>query len=63
MKKRLVLFVLGGELDPNKDVWPWGGEPVYRDDRYVGTVTSAGYIHVLYIYDLSIIFNLHQVDA
>ncbi|XP_015510109.2 pyruvate dehydrogenase phosphatase regulatory subunit, mitochondrial-like isoform X1 [Neodiprion pinetum] len=43
VRKRLVLFVLGGQLDPNKDVWPWGGEPLYRDDRYVGTVTSAGY--------------------
>ncbi|XP_020711811.1 pyruvate dehydrogenase phosphatase regulatory subunit, mitochondrial-like isoform X2 [Athalia rosae] len=43
VRKRLILFVLGGELDPNKDVWPWGGEPLYRNDRYVGTVTSAGY--------------------
>ncbi|XP_015598791.1 pyruvate dehydrogenase phosphatase regulatory subunit, mitochondrial [Cephus cinctus] len=40
--KRLVLFVLN-DLDVNKDVWAWGGEPVYRDGEYVGTVTSAGY--------------------
>ncbi|XP_053988034.1 pyruvate dehydrogenase phosphatase regulatory subunit, mitochondrial-like isoform X1 [Hylaeus volcanicus] len=40
--KRLVLFVVN-ELDINKDVWPWGGEPVYRNNEFVGTVTSAGY--------------------
>nr|XP_033336380.1 pyruvate dehydrogenase phosphatase regulatory subunit, mitochondrial-like isoform X2 [Megalopta genalis] len=40
--KRLVLFVVN-ELDINKDVWPWGGEPIYRNNKFVGTVTSAGY--------------------
>ncbi|XP_043263332.1 pyruvate dehydrogenase phosphatase regulatory subunit, mitochondrial-like [Colletes gigas] len=40
--KRLVLFVVN-ELDINKNVWPWGGEPVYRNNEFVGTVTSAGY--------------------
>lgn len=39
--KRLVLFVLNG-MDLNKDVWAWGGEPLYRNDEFVGTVTSAG---------------------
>ncbi|CAK9801517.1 Pyruvate dehydrogenase phosphatase regulatory subunit, mitochondrial [Anthophora plagiata] len=42
VSKRLVLFVVD-ELDINKDVWPWGGEPVYRNNEFVGTVTSAGY--------------------
>ncbi|OAD55699.1 Pyruvate dehydrogenase phosphatase regulatory subunit, mitochondrial, partial [Eufriesea mexicana] len=42
VSKRLVLFVVN-ELDINKDVWPWGGEPVYRNNEFVGTVTSAGY--------------------
>lgn len=40
--KRLVLFILDG-LDINKDVWAWGGEPLYRNGEYVGTITSAGY--------------------
>ncbi|XP_029170477.1 pyruvate dehydrogenase phosphatase regulatory subunit, mitochondrial-like [Nylanderia fulva] len=40
--KRLVLFVLDG-MDLNKDVWAWGGEPLYRNGQFVGTVTSAGY--------------------
>ncbi|KAF4527520.1 hypothetical protein B566_EDAN015620 [Ephemera danica] len=39
--KRLVMFHLEG-IDPDRDVWPWGGEPVYRNDEYVGSVTSAG---------------------
>lgn len=41
LKKRLVLFVLN-DLDVNKDVWAWGGEPLYRNNEFVGTVTSAG---------------------
>lgn len=41
MTKRLVLFVLDG-MDLNKDVWAWGGEPLYRNGEFVGTVTSAG---------------------
>ncbi|XP_011865409.1 PREDICTED: pyruvate dehydrogenase phosphatase regulatory subunit, mitochondrial-like [Vollenhovia emeryi] len=40
--RRLVLFVLDG-MDLNKDVWAWGGEPLYRNGEFVGTVTSAGY--------------------
>ncbi|XP_033366458.1 pyruvate dehydrogenase phosphatase regulatory subunit, mitochondrial-like isoform X1 [Bombus vosnesenskii] len=42
VSKRLVLFIVN-ELDINKDVWPWGGEPIYRNNEFVGTVTSAGY--------------------
>lgn len=40
--RRLVMFVLD---DFNVDIfiWPWGGEPLYRNDEFVGTVTSAGY--------------------
>lgn len=41
VSKRLVLFIVN-ELDINKDVWPWGGEPIYRNNEFVGTVTSAG---------------------
>ncbi|XP_067001335.2 pyruvate dehydrogenase phosphatase regulatory subunit, mitochondrial [Anabrus simplex] len=40
--KRLVLFVLEN-IDPDQHVWPWGGEPLYRNNEFVGTVTSSGY--------------------
>ncbi|XP_058799373.1 pyruvate dehydrogenase phosphatase regulatory subunit, mitochondrial-like [Phymastichus coffea] len=40
--KRLVLFVINN-LDLNKNVWAWGGEPLYRNKEFVGTVTSTGY--------------------
>ncbi|KAL2740406.1 hypothetical protein V1478_000547 [Vespula squamosa] len=40
--KRLVLFMLN-ELDANKNIWAWGGEPIYRNGEFVGTITSAGY--------------------
>ncbi|XP_055542448.1 pyruvate dehydrogenase phosphatase regulatory subunit, mitochondrial-like isoform X2 [Wyeomyia smithii] len=42
LTKRLVLFHLE-DIDVDKDVWPWGGEPIYRNGEYCGTVTSAGY--------------------
>ncbi|XP_014235720.1 pyruvate dehydrogenase phosphatase regulatory subunit, mitochondrial-like [Trichogramma pretiosum] len=40
--RRLVLFIINN-LDLDKDVWAWGGEPIYRNGEFVGTVTSAGY--------------------
>ncbi|RZC36002.1 pyruvate dehydrogenase phosphatase regulatory subunit, mitochondrial-like [Asbolus verrucosus] len=40
--KQLVFFHLN-DIDPDKDIWPWGGEPLYRNNEFVGTVTSAGY--------------------
>ncbi|KAG8245326.1 hypothetical protein J6590_005639 [Homalodisca vitripennis] len=40
--QRLVLFELE-EIDPDKDIWPWGNEPVYRNGQFVGSITSAGY--------------------
>lgn len=27
------------DLDP----WPWGGEPIYRNGKFVGTATSTAY--------------------
>ncbi|KFB43900.1 AGAP002217-PA-like protein [Anopheles sinensis] len=42
LKKRLVLFHVE-DIDIEKDVWPWGGEPLYRNSEFCGTVTSAGY--------------------
>ncbi|KAL3289639.1 hypothetical protein HHI36_023048 [Cryptolaemus montrouzieri] len=40
--KQLVMFHLKN-LDPEVDIWPWGGEPIYRNGLFVGNVTSAGY--------------------
>ena len=40
--RRLLLFALD---DP--DVMAWGDEPIYRDDRLAGTLTSAAYGHTL----------------
>ena len=40
--KRLVMFHVE-DIDPDKDIWPWGGEPIYRNNEFVGSVTSAGY--------------------
>lgn len=42
IKKRLVQFVLT-DHEVNNDIWPWGGEPIYRNNQFVGTVTSAAY--------------------
>lgn len=43
VKKRLVMFTLE-DLDTDKDIWAWGNEPIYRNNQYVGSVTSAGYV-------------------
>lgn len=42
VNKRLVYFQLK-DIDIEKDIWPWGGEPVYRNKEFVGTITSAGF--------------------
>lgn len=28
---------------PDTDLWPWGGEPIYRNGKYVGMTTTTGY--------------------
>merc|ERR1719154_241974 len=40
--KRLVQFHLE-DFDKEEGIWPWGGESVYRDGKFVGTVTSSAY--------------------
>lgn len=42
IKKRLVLFMLD-DFDVDADIWPWGGEPVFRNSEYCGYVTTACY--------------------
>lgn len=41
--KRLVMFHVQ-DIDPDTEVWPWGGEPFYRNNEFVGNVTSAGLV-------------------
>ncbi|XP_047741158.1 pyruvate dehydrogenase phosphatase regulatory subunit, mitochondrial [Hyalella azteca] len=43
VKKRLVHLTLTSHFDPDVDVWPWGGEPIYRDNVHVGHVTSTAF--------------------
>lgn len=52
MSKQLVLFHLN-DIDPDVDIWPWGGEPLYRNDEFVGTVTSAGCVLEIIIYNIA----------
>jgi len=40
--KRLVQFHLE-DFDKDEDIWPWGGEAVYRNGEFVGFVTSTAY--------------------
>ncbi|KAG8225026.1 hypothetical protein J437_LFUL000003 [Ladona fulva] len=42
VRRRLMLFALD-EFDADNEVWPWGGEPIYRNGQFVGSVTSSGY--------------------
>lgn len=40
--RRLVHFTLEDDHDADNDVWPWGGEPIFRNGNFVGVTTSAG---------------------
>ena len=33
--------------DPEVDPWAWGGEPIYRNDRFVGVTTTTAYGYTL----------------
>lgn len=46
ISKRLVHFTLEDTFDPDEDTWPWGGEPIYRNNIYVGNTTSTAYVSV-----------------
>ena len=42
--KRLAQFQIDNKkYDKDKDLWPGGGEALYRDGKYVGCVTNAAY--------------------
>lgn len=42
LRKKLVMFLLD-DFDVDSDVWPWGSEPIFRNNEYVGLVTTACY--------------------
>ncbi|XP_054390093.1 pyruvate dehydrogenase phosphatase regulatory subunit, mitochondrial isoform X2 [Pongo abelii] len=44
--KRLTMFILD-DHDTDLDLWPWWGEPIYRNGQYVGKTTSSAYSYSL----------------
>ncbi|XP_041376900.1 pyruvate dehydrogenase phosphatase regulatory subunit, mitochondrial-like isoform X2 [Gigantopelta aegis] len=40
--QKFVQFLLD-DFDVHSDLWPWGGEPIYRNGKYVGQTTTCGY--------------------
>lgn len=46
MYKRLAMFVLD-DHDTDLDLWPWWGEPIYRNGLYAGKTTSSAYSYTL----------------
>ncbi|PVD21211.1 hypothetical protein C0Q70_19380 [Pomacea canaliculata] len=40
--QRFVHFQLE-DYDVNLDLWPWGGEPIYRNGKYAGLTTTCGF--------------------
>ncbi|XP_063227263.1 pyruvate dehydrogenase phosphatase regulatory subunit, mitochondrial isoform X2 [Bacillus rossius redtenbacheri] len=40
---RMYVQLILSDHDHEVDVWPWGGEPIYRDGQYVGATTTTGY--------------------
>ncbi|XP_043839142.1 pyruvate dehydrogenase phosphatase regulatory subunit, mitochondrial isoform X1 [Dromiciops gliroides] len=44
--KRFTMFILE-DHDTDLDLWPWWGEPIYRNGQYVGVTTSSAYSFTL----------------
>uniref|UniRef100_A0A4X2M981 Pyruvate dehydrogenase phosphatase regulatory subunit, mitochondrial n=2 Tax=Vombatus ursinus TaxID=29139 RepID=A0A4X2M981_VOMUR len=44
--KRFTMFILE-DHDTDLDLWPWWGEPIYRNGQYVGMTTSSAYSYTL----------------
>ncbi|KAM4639081.1 pyruvate dehydrogenase phosphatase regulatory subunit, mitochondrial isoform 2-T7 [Amazona ochrocephala] len=44
--KRFTMFILE-DHDTDADLWPWWGEPIFRNGRYVGKTTSSAYSYTL----------------
>eukprot|EP00096_Caligus_rogercresseyi_P012934 TRINITY_DN5598_c0_g1_i1.p1 TRINITY_DN5598_c0_g1~~TRINITY_DN5598_c0_g1_i1.p1 ORF type:complete len:555 (-),score=136.45 TRINITY_DN5598_c0_g1_i1:141-1805(-) len=44
IRKMFVMFLLDPlEHDSDTDPWPWGEEPIYRNGKFVGTVTTSSF--------------------
>ena len=44
VKQLLVMLLLDPtDHDLNRDPWPWGGEPIFRDGEFAGRVKTAAY--------------------
>jgi hypothetical protein len=41
--KRMYVQLIVQDHDHEVDLWPWGTEPIYRNGRYVGSITTTGY--------------------
>ncbi|XP_033102420.1 pyruvate dehydrogenase phosphatase regulatory subunit, mitochondrial-like isoform X2 [Anneissia japonica] len=46
VESKLAMFLLE-DHDLDNDLWPWGGEPIYRDSKFTGMSTSSGYAPTL----------------
>eukprot|EP00062_Callorhinchus_milii_P018914 gi/632972865/ref/XP_007902869.1/ PREDICTED: pyruvate dehydrogenase phosphatase regulatory subunit, mitochondrial [Callorhinchus milii] len=44
--RRFTMFILE-DHDVDLDLWPWWGEPIYRNGKYVGMTTSSAYSYTL----------------
>ncbi len=40
---KLLVMLIFDDHDHEADPWPWGGEPVFRDGRYCGSITTCSY--------------------
>lgn len=43
--KRMYIQLIVDDHDLETDLWPWGGEPIFRNDKFVGMTTTTGYGH------------------
>lgn len=39
----MYIQLLLDDHDMETDIWPWGGEPIYRNGKQVGLCTTTGY--------------------
>ncbi|XP_064414420.1 pyruvate dehydrogenase phosphatase regulatory subunit, mitochondrial isoform X1 [Latimeria chalumnae] len=44
--RRFTMFILE-DHNTDLDLWPWWGEPIFRNGHYVGTTTSSAYSYTL----------------
>lgn len=42
ISQKFVMFLLQ-DFDKDSDIWPWGGEPIYRNGKFAGKITSSAY--------------------